>query len=355
CSWRATRRSASAGTTLTTRRATATDTDTPRRFVMQSESRTQTVRDSDKKGGSHAGLIAVTPAIVPALRRAGDHGLQAVPDPADRGCTDRPVRRRLQLPPSLTGARRDKAARADSPGPRSCIRGDGRGGRIRTRDLRFWRPLLYQLSYAPARVPSKYSKRLLRGRDGVRYGLALAAGGDGSGQLQGPALLSDVLHQLPRHRLEGAGRAQGPAALRECVETLRQVAQRDPPVDDRLAHLADLALAAEEEHYSLDVVFQMAGDQVMGHTLAGVLLFAAQERQQLAHRERPREVVVQLQVATALLGQVKAYQLPLAAHQGQASGQQLQDTQRPASHLAVQAIGSLQDALEVAFIDVFVL
>src|SRR5512134_1031123 len=26
----------------------------------------------------------------------------------------------------------------------------GRGGRIRTRDLRFWRPPLYQLSYAPA-------------------------------------------------------------------------------------------------------------------------------------------------------------------------------------------------------------
>ena len=27
---------------------------------------------------------------------------------------------------------------------------DGRGGRTRTCDLRFWRPLLYQLSYAPA-------------------------------------------------------------------------------------------------------------------------------------------------------------------------------------------------------------
>ena len=25
----------------------------------------------------------------------------------------------------------------------------GRSGRTRTRDLRFWRPLLYQLSYAP--------------------------------------------------------------------------------------------------------------------------------------------------------------------------------------------------------------
>lgn len=28
---------------------------------------------------------------------------------------------------------------------------NGRGNRIRTRDLRFWRPLLYQLSYTPAR------------------------------------------------------------------------------------------------------------------------------------------------------------------------------------------------------------
>ena len=28
--------------------------------------------------------------------------------------------------------------------------GNGRGDRIRTRDLRFWRPSLYQLSYTPA-------------------------------------------------------------------------------------------------------------------------------------------------------------------------------------------------------------
>ena len=28
----------------------------------------------------------------------------------------------------------------------------GRGDRARTRDLRFWRPSLYQLSYTPARV-----------------------------------------------------------------------------------------------------------------------------------------------------------------------------------------------------------
>lgn len=28
----------------------------------------------------------------------------------------------------------------------------GRGGRIRTRDIRFWRPTLYQLSYTPILV-----------------------------------------------------------------------------------------------------------------------------------------------------------------------------------------------------------
>ena len=31
-----------------------------------------------------------------------------------------------------------------------AIRGIGRGSRARTRDLRFWRPSLYQLSYTPA-------------------------------------------------------------------------------------------------------------------------------------------------------------------------------------------------------------
>ena len=32
----------------------------------------------------------------------------------------------------------------------------GRGGRIRTRDLRFWRPLLFHLSYTPILLDSKY-------------------------------------------------------------------------------------------------------------------------------------------------------------------------------------------------------
>ena len=30
----------------------------------------------------------------------------------------------------------------------------GRSGRTRTRDLRFWRPPLYQLSYTPAPMPA---------------------------------------------------------------------------------------------------------------------------------------------------------------------------------------------------------
>jgi hypothetical protein len=32
----------------------------------------------------------------------------------------------------------------------SFTKKDGRGGRTRTHDRRFWRPLLYQLSYTPA-------------------------------------------------------------------------------------------------------------------------------------------------------------------------------------------------------------
>lgn len=43
---------------------------------------------------------------------------------------------------------------------------DGRGDRIRTRDLRFWRPLLYQLSYTPARCERDYTALAARG--GVR-------------------------------------------------------------------------------------------------------------------------------------------------------------------------------------------
>ena len=42
----------------------------------------------------------------------------------------------------------------------------GRGGRTRTRDRRFWRPLLYQLSYTPAlvyQVPLVRVERTTRG------------------------------------------------------------------------------------------------------------------------------------------------------------------------------------------------
>ena len=36
----------------------------------------------------------------------------------------------------------------------------GRSGRARTRDPRFWRPMLYQLSYAPARLHLRLSDGL---------------------------------------------------------------------------------------------------------------------------------------------------------------------------------------------------
>ena len=36
------------------------------------------------------------------------------------------------------------------------VTSSGRGGRIRTRDLRFWRPLLYQLSYTPNIMKFQY-------------------------------------------------------------------------------------------------------------------------------------------------------------------------------------------------------
>ena len=35
---------------------------------------------------------------------------------------------------------------------------NGRGSRVRTRDLRFWRPSLYQLSYTPKKPPKQISK-----------------------------------------------------------------------------------------------------------------------------------------------------------------------------------------------------
>ena len=48
--------------------------------------------------------------------------------------------------------------RRSSPAKSLILRAanSGRGGRIRTRDLRFWRPLLYHLSYTPVLLDSKY-------------------------------------------------------------------------------------------------------------------------------------------------------------------------------------------------------
>ncbi len=46
---------------------------------------------------------------------------------------------------------------SNSRAQRQAARGrarSGRGGRTRTRDTRIWRPMLYQLSYTPARLPS---------------------------------------------------------------------------------------------------------------------------------------------------------------------------------------------------------
>jgi hypothetical protein len=40
----------------------------------------------------------------------------------------------------------------------TSIKKDGRGNRDRTRDLRFWRPSLYQLSYTPAREAAVYPR-----------------------------------------------------------------------------------------------------------------------------------------------------------------------------------------------------
>ena len=42
--------------------------------------------------------------------------------------------------------------RCVKPGYTTVPRSNGRGGKIRTRDLRFWRPPLYQLSYTPTQL-----------------------------------------------------------------------------------------------------------------------------------------------------------------------------------------------------------
>jgi uncharacterized protein YndB with AHSA1/START domain len=60
---------------------------------------------------------------------------------------------RRALPVAAATARREKApprSRHANRGAVSGLRGVDRGGGTRTPDLRFWRPPLYQLSYAPA-------------------------------------------------------------------------------------------------------------------------------------------------------------------------------------------------------------
>ena len=45
---------------------------------------------------------------------------------------------------------------ANAPANLSTEGEDGRGSRARTRDLRFWRPPLYQLSYTPAPLAAAF-------------------------------------------------------------------------------------------------------------------------------------------------------------------------------------------------------
>ena len=67
----------------------------------------------------------------------------------------------------------------------------GRSGRDRTRDLRFWRPLLYQLSYAPASTPHVDSNMSSLGRS-TRFRLVLTGEslvrGGGPGRFVGPVV-----------------------------------------------------------------------------------------------------------------------------------------------------------------------
>lgn len=52
----------------------------------------------------------------------------------------------------VIGPRRLAIRTVQHDGRRKYVREIGRGSRVRTRDLRFWRPSLYQLSYTPRAV-----------------------------------------------------------------------------------------------------------------------------------------------------------------------------------------------------------
>ena len=53
----------------------------------------------------------------------------------------------------------------------------GRSGRTRTCDLRFWRPLLFQLSYAPARYVAFESNMDAEERSTLGAAVILLSGG----------------------------------------------------------------------------------------------------------------------------------------------------------------------------------
>ena len=74
---------------------------------------------------------------------------------------------------TIWGTTKQKGAPRISRAPHRHAVGTGRSGRARTRDLRFWRPLLYQLSYAP-RLPSP--RILMPGLTLVNFQLDLLVG-----------------------------------------------------------------------------------------------------------------------------------------------------------------------------------
>ena len=84
-----------------------------------------------------------------------------LPSPGDFHKSNLVPRGRLELPRAYAHHPL-KMACLPIPPPRP-----GRGGRTRTRDLRFWRPLLFQLSYTPAtalcQVPLGRLERPTRG------------------------------------------------------------------------------------------------------------------------------------------------------------------------------------------------
>src|SRR5579875_1678170 len=104
-----------------------------------------------------------------------------------RGRTPRPARQATAAPgpsvgaPVRPGGRRESHRPAAGPAAASCASSDGsrlpapfdgRGGRAggtRTPNRRFWRPVLYQLSYCPSVAWTPGTGRLPSGADQPRY------------------------------------------------------------------------------------------------------------------------------------------------------------------------------------------